>query len=384
MKEWKEVKLESCTSIVCGATPDSTKEEYWNGDINWVTAKDISDAKIKFIDFSERKISNYGLQNCSTKMLPPKTTVLIARGATMGRCAMLRSEMALNQTCFGIFPDPNIADYDFIFYFIKNSFEYFQSISHGAIFNTIIGNSLKNIPILLPPLAEQRAIAGVLSALDDKIDLLHRQNRTLEALAETLFRHHFIDNAQPDWMEGKFSEEFDFTMGQSPEGSTLNEAGQGLPFFQGRADFGFRFPNKRVYTTSPTRYASQFDVLLSVRAPVGDLNIAIEDCAIGRGVAALRYKQNSAYKTYTYYKLRSMIESFKAFNETGTVFGSIGKNDLNDLEVVIPPHKHIKEFQVEVGTIDDKIYLNCLEIHNLETLRDTLLPKLLSGEVGVN
>ena len=137
----------------------------------------------------------------------------------------------------------------------------------------------------------------MLSSLDDKIDLLHRQNKTLEALAETLFRQWFIEEAENDWEEGVLPDEFDFTMGLSPPGSSYNQEGIGMPMYQGNADFGFRFPTERVFTTEQKRLAKPLDTLISVRAPVGAQNMAKVKCCIGRGVAAFRYKNNPKYYT---------------------------------------------------------------------------------------
>src|SRR6185437_15207677 len=177
--------------------------------------------------------------------------------------------------------------------------------------------------IPLPPIHEQRAIAHILGTLDDKIELNRRMNETLEAMARALFKSWFVDfdpvrakaegrdtglpkhiaDLFPDsfedselgevpkgWTVGCVDDEFDLTMGQSPPGSTYNDVAKGLPFYQGRTDFGFRFPTRRVYCTAPTRLAKMGDTLVSVRAPVGDINMAAEDCAIGRGVAAVRHK----------------------------------------------------------------------------------------------
>jgi type I restriction enzyme S subunit len=114
-----------------------------------------------------------------------------------------------------------------------------------------------------------------------------------------------------EWKESKLSEVAMIIMGQSPPGSSYNEDGTGLVFFQGRTDFGFRFPEPRVYTTEPKRLAKRFDTLVSVRAPVGDMNMALQDCCLGRGVAAFRYKYNPSFTTYTYYKLRSLMAQMK-------------------------------------------------------------------------
>lgn len=130
-------------------------------------------------------------------------------------------------------------------------------------------------------------------------------------------------------------------------------------------------------------FAEKYDILISVRAPVGAQNMAKEKCCIGRGVAAFRYKQNNSFYTYTYFKLKSLMNEIQQYNETGTVFGSISKSDFQSFEITIPPYKMVERFQSDVKPIDDKIITNCFQIRTLEKLRDTLLPKLMSGEVRV-
>ncbi len=270
------------------------------------------------------------------------------------------------------------------YFFQQRAFrEYILSVAVGATMPSINTEILKGIPISYPPLPEQKAIANVLSSLDDKIDLLHRQNKTLEAMAETLFRQWFIEEAKEDWEDGVLNDEFDFIMGQSPSGSSFNDEGNGVPMFQGNADFGFRFPKERVFTTEPTRFARKFDTLISVRAPVGAQNMALKECCIGRGVAAFRYKSNNEYYTYTYFKLRSLMEEIKQFNNEGTVFGSISKSDFEGIITAIPSNEIVVKFEKEVKPINDKIITNCNQIQTLEKLRDNLLPKLMSGEIRV-
>ena len=270
----------------------------------------------------------------------------------------------------------------FLYYFLKQIElnQYAGGSSHPLVTQTLL-NSLEFDVCTDPDI--QKAIAEVLSSLDDKIDLLHRQNKTLEQMAETLFRQWFVEEAKEDWEEGVLPDEFDFTMGQSPPGSSFNEAGVGTPMFQGNADFGFRFPSERVYTTEPKRLAQPLDTLISVRAPVGAQNMAEKECCIGRGVAAFRYKTNHDFYTYTYFKLESLMEEIKKFNDEGTVFGSISKSDFQQMEATIPPDDLIKEFEIEVKPINDKVIKNCFQIRTLESLRDTLLPKLMSGEVRI-
>ncbi|MCP3678894.1 MAG: restriction endonuclease subunit S [Gammaproteobacteria bacterium] len=255
----------------------------------------------------------------------------------------------------------------------------------GAVQPKLNQKNLKNIPIFLPEnIGEQRAIAEVLCSLDDKIDLLRRQNKTLEAIAETLFHQWFVVEAKEDWDMGILPDEFNFTMGLSPPGVSYNEDGNGLPMFQGNADFEFRFPRNRVYTTEPKRIANVFDTLVSVRAPVGEQNMSFETCCIGRGVASFRYKHDDNFYTYTYFKMKALMSKMQIFNNTGTVFDSIGKADIEQLEMLIPKIEAVKRYQNIAKPLDDKIILNCKKIQTLATLCDTLLPKLISGKVRVD
>jgi len=273
-------------------------------------------------------------------------------------------------------------DAKYLYYFLKKMDlnQHAEGSSHPLITQTLL-NSL-DIEISYE-LSEQKAIALILSSLDDKIDLLHRQNKTLEAMAETLFRKWFVEKAEDDWEGGKIPDEFDYVMGLSPPGISYNEIGEGIPMFQGNADFEFRFPKRRIYTTDPKRYAEKFDTLISVRAPVGAQNMAKEKCCIGRGVAAFRYKRNNDYYTYAYFKLKSLMKEIQSFNDTGTVFGSISKADFEGFDIIIPPNELVDKFQTEAKPIDDKVISNTFQIRTLEKLRDTLLPKLMSGEVLV-
>lgn len=305
----------------------------------------------------------------------------------VGRLKLYKNNKALlNQRVGKFVCDEKNINIDYLYY-VLTSDKY-----QDYLFNTGAGSGQPNLSpdlILQTEIPwyeydEQRAIASVLSSLDDKIDLLHRQNKTLEAMAEALFRQWFVEEADEGWEEGKLGDEFHFTMGQSPKGDTFNEIGEGIPMYQGNADFGFRFPTERVYTTDPKRFAEPMDVLISVRAPVGAQNMALNRCCIGRGVSAFRYKKEPKYYTYTFFKLRSLMSEIKQFNNEGTIFGSIGKTDFEALDVTIPPKTLIEKFELNFSPLNNKVIENCKQIISLESLRDTLLPKLMSGEVRVD
>jgi type I restriction enzyme S subunit len=297
----------------------------------------------------------------------------------------------------------------FAFYFLKAlDFDRFNS---GSAQPSLNRNYIYPIPIRVPKPAEQQAIAAVLGALDDKIELNRRMNATLEAMARALFQSWFVDfnpvrakmdGREPNgldpataalfpehledspighipkgWKAGTVDEGFNLTMGQSPPGVTYNGEGNGLPFYQGRTDFGFRFPTRRIYCTTPTRYAKPGDTLVSVRAPVGDINMANEDCCIGRGVAAVRHKTGAP--SFTYHSIANLYPDFARFEAEGTVFGSITKDSFEKLPFVIPPDEIVAAYERQAGPLDEQIQILEVQSRTLATLRDTLLPKLLSG-----
>ena len=285
----------------------------------------------------------------------------------------------------------------------------------GAVMPNLNEGVIRQIPLTLPPLAEQKAIAAVLGALDDKIELNRLMNATLEAMARALFQSWFVDfdpvrakldGRQPiglypataalfpehlddsplghiprGWKAGTAVEGFNLTMGQSPPGDTYNEEGNGLPFYQGRTDFGFRFPTRRIHCTAPTRYAKPGDTLVSVRAPVGDINMANEECCIGRGVAAVRHKSGAT--SFTYHSMANLYPDFARFEAEGTVFGSINKDSFEKLRFVIPPPEIVEAYERQAAPLDNQIHTLENQSQTLATLRDTLLPKLLSGELSV-
>lgn len=256
--------------------------------------------------------------------------------------------------------------------------------------------NLLKIPIELPSFETQQKIVTFLKSLDDKIENNQKINENLEQQAQALFKSWFIDfepfkdikfidselGPIPEgWRVGTLDEIATITMGQSPSGESLNDNKDGIIFYQGRTEFGFRYPSIRLYTTEPSRYAEPNSVLLSVRAPVGDINRALIKCCIGRGLASIRSLFGN--DSFLYYLMLSQRTSLDIYNGEGTVFGSINRNALEGLKIIIPPHKIIDKFDEIVVGIDSAIKSHFLENERLSILRDTLLPKLMSGEIEV-
>mgnify|MGYP001346008072 CR=1 FL=1 len=255
-------------------------------------------------------------------------------------------------------------------------------------------NHLKDTRWPVPSLPTQKKIAKILGDLDEKIELNHQMNKTLESIAQAVFKKWFVGfefpghektkfvNGLPEgWREGTLSEICNIIMGQSPPGETYNESGNGVPFYQGNRDFGYRFPTARVFCSAPTRFADTRDILVSVRAPVGALNIALEKCCIGRGVAALRMKNHS--NGFLFYFLATQDDLWNRFNSEGTVFGCLNKSEFNKIDLVIPSDDVLAGFDRFVVSIEAMLWKNEEENRRLSGIRDSLLPKLMSGEVVV-
>lgn len=280
---------------------------------------------------------------------------------------------------------PNVSDPNFIYYLTISDLvrtPAIKSMVGSSGRQRVQQNVLETLELPIPPYDEQKKIAAILSALDEKIAINRAINENLERQAMALYAEMFLNSSDNNVTSGTLSDIAVITMGQSPSGSSYNEDGVGEVFYQGRAEFGFRFPKRRLFTTEPKRMAETGDVLLSVRAPVGDLNVAYERCCIGRGLGAIHSKTgHSSFVLYTMFALRSQLD---VFNGEGTVFGSINRDALNAIPIDIPPVTEIDQFEAVAHPIDELIRANYEENCRLEAIRDFLLPKLMSGEIDVS
>lgn len=271
----------------------------------------------------------------------------------------------------------------FLYYMMKYYVPHLLKKESGTVFGSVNRNDINGLEVDIPEDEQtQRRIARYLEMIDEKIELNTAINNNLEQQAQAIYQQMFIDNPSPEWKEGTLSDIADITMGQSPSGSSYNEESNGTIFFQGRAEFGFRFPTVRLFTTEPKRMACANDTLMSVRAPVGDLNVAHTDCCIGRGLAAIHSKTN--HQSFVLYTMFSLKKQLDVFNGEGTVFGSINRNSLNEMPILIPSDEKLDEFEGIVAPMDTAIRNNYDEICRLEQIRDSLLPKLMSGELDVS
>ena len=340
--------------------------------------------------------------------------VLLSTSASLGRIAVVGEEGIGAVPYTGIIrmrPRDTTVHRPFIRYLLEGPDfqQQCEVVGVGSVIRHFGPMHLRQMTLKIPPLPEQRAIAHILGTLDDKIELNRRMNHTLEAMAQAIFQDWFVDfgpvraklegsdpylppelwNLFPDrlvdsesgeipegWDVSSLGKCFNLTMGQSPPGSTYNDY-EGLPFFQGSSDFGPRFPTNRKFCTAPTRTAEADDTLVSVRAPVGTLNMAWEKCCIGRGVAALRHKSGSS--PFSYYSAWTIQSEFQQYEQTGTVFGAITKKQLEAVQTISPPDQLVREFDTLVKPLEGRLKNQVSESRSLASQRDRLLPKIITG-----
>ena len=380
MTEWKKCKIADLGRVVTGKTPSTKEKSYWGGDVPFITPKDLQAQK--HILSTERNISELGKQVIRNSVLPAGSICVSCIG-NIGYTGVTVTESVTNQQINSIIPFCR-EEGDFIYYTIRNLWGFFKHYEGQSTALSILNKTqFEKIEITIPSDQKTRIKIGtVLRSIDKKIEENTAINHNLEQQAQALYHQMFCSMPHPDWRNGVLSDIAVVVMGQSPDGKSYNEDGIGTVFYQGRAEFGTRFPTQRLFTTEPKRMAQENDVLISVRAPVGDLNVAKEDCCIGRGLGAVRSKDgHQSFVLYTMFALRSQLN---VFNGEGTVFGSINRDSLNSLPVIIPPIAEINKFEALVAPMDKAIRTNYDEICHLQSLRDALLPRLMSGEIDVS
>jgi type I restriction enzyme S subunit len=417
--EWPEVQIADLVAGGALAVNDGYRvrnEELGPVGIPFVRGGDIRDGIIEttVADHIRPEFES----RVGVKLARPGDVAFISKG-TVGRVGRMRagqpSVVFAPQVSYYRVLNPMVIDAGFLYYSMCGAdfqASLYGVMTHGSMVADYVSLSQQlDFTLRLPDVETQRRIAGILGALDDKIELNRRMSQTLESMARALFKSWFVDfdpvrakaegrnpglpprlaalfpesfggssrGAIPTgWRASTVGDEFRVTMGQSPPGDTYNQTGVGMPFYQGRADFGSRFPSRRVFCTAATRLALAADTLVCVRAPVGDVNQAWEDCAIGRGLAAVRHKSGAT--SYTFLAMRSLEHSFATFEAGGTVFGAISKDDFRDVPMLVPSARVVLAFEELAVSLDhDAAYVHA-ESSTLAAMRDALLPALVSGD----
>ena len=421
---WKWTGLSSVAQLESGHTPSRKHPEYWDGGIPWVGIKDATENHGRTLNDTYQHVSALGLKNSSARLLPANT-VCLSRTASVGFVVKMGKPMATSQDFVNWVCGPNI-DADFLKYILLAEKEALWRFASGTTHQTIYYPEAKAFHVCLPPLAEQKAIAAVLGALDDKIELNRRMNATLEALARALFQSWFVDfdpvrakldGRQPSGLDAAtaalFPNEFeDSELGHIPKGWTIKPVGKvvdclggGTPstaepkYWEGGThhwttpkDFSsLQAPilidtDRKLTDAGIAKISSGLlpagTLLLSSRAPVGYLAIAAMPVAINQGFIAMKCNERASSFFMLNWCQTNMAEIES--RATGTTFAEISKQNFRPIPVVLPPKQLMAALTGKVAPLYARITANVCQSRTLATLRDTLLPRLLSGEIRTN
>jgi type I restriction enzyme S subunit len=434
--EWKEVAFADVVEIISGGTPKTNVPEYWDGPIPWLSVKDFNTG-YRWVSTAEKTITERGLSESSTTILSKGDIIISARG-TVGVVAQLDRPMAFNQSCYGIRGKQRTTETNFIYYALRYAVARMQQIAHGAVFNTITRDTFKIIKTNLPPLSEQQAIGCILGALDDKIELNRKMNRTLEEMAQAIFKSWFVDfdpvhakaavrrehpgwtneqisraacpNLKPEiaalfpdsfedselgeipkgWKIQSFTDEVEVIGGGTPKTSVPEYWGGEIPWFSvvdtpapGEV---FVVSTQKTITTeglnsSSARILSVGTTIISARGTVGNLALVGVPMAMNQSCYGLR-PRHGRRGYYVYFATAALVEILRQ-RAHGSVFSTITRETLGGTQVVAPPSDLMQTFERVVDGLLKRVLANQHQSRTLAALRDVLLPKLISGELRV-
>lgn len=395
--EWKEVRLgDVCTRVCSGGTPKSTNLSYYGGEIPWLNTKEIDFNRIYS---TEKTITDSGLNNSSAKWIVPNTITVAMYGATAGKSCIVKVPMTTNQACCNLAINDKVADYEFVYYSLKNDYTTLASLANGGAQQNLNAQIIKDYVLKMPSLADQRRIASILSSLDRKIELNNKINADLEEMAQAIFKNWFVD-FEP-FKDGKF---VDSELGMIPEGwkvGTLGDITKNKsakvkerndvkvlsPVTTGELVLSEEYFTKQVFSSSIAKYkiVNKGDFAYNpARVNIGSLGRNEFDFD---GCVSPVYVVFSVLDGYeNYFDLFRKTDFFKdsvASLAIGGVRQSLSYDDLSSIEVIIPSENAVEEFNNLYNQMKKTIKANKLESSRLSLLRDTLLPRLMSGELEV-
>lgn len=395
--EWKEVRLgDVCTRVCSGGTPKSTNLSYYGGEIPWLNTKEIDFNRIYS---TEKTITDSGLNNSSAKWIVPNTITVAMYGATAGKSCIVKVPMTTNQACCNLAINDKVADYEFVYYSLKNDYTTLASLANGGAQQNLNAQIIRDYVLKMPSLADQHRIASILSSLDRKIELNNKINADLEEMAQAIFKNWFVD-FEP-FKDGKF---VDSELGMIPEGwkvGTLGDITKNKsakvkerndvkvlsPVTTGELVLSEEYFTKQVFSSSIAKYkiVNKGDFAYNpARVNIGSLGRNEFDFD---GCVSPVYVVFSVLDGYeNYFDLFRKTDFFKdsvASLAIGGVRQSLSYDDLSSIEVIIPSENAVEEFNNLYNQMKKTIKANKLENSRLSLLRDTLLPRLMSGELEV-
>lgn len=358
--------LSDIIELIGGGTPKTSKPEFWNGDIPWLSVVDFG-GDGRWVDKAEKTITNLGLENSSTKLLKSGDIVISARG-TVGELAQLKRPMAFNQSCYGIRARTGV-DQDFLYYLLKKSVNDLRRQSHGGVFNTITRSTFDVVSVNIPSIVTQKKIADILGRLDEKIELNRRMNEILEQLGQALFRYYFVDNPEAkNWKKRSLGEFFPVKTGKKDANFSTKDG---------------KFPFFTCAQTISRAPSYSFDGSAILVAGNGDFNIKYYT---GRFEAYQRtyvlIPHHEELLGFLYFLMKKDL-SLITGGSRGSVIKFITKGMIENYRVELPDDNDLAAFAPIFSELLYLISHNNEQIQILVALRDSLLPQLMTGKVEV-
>lgn len=391
--------LSDLVDVIGGGTPKTTEESYWNGSIPWLSVKDFCGDK-KYVYNTEKSITVEGLNNSSTKLLHKDNIIISARG-TVGELAMIPYDMVFNQSCFGLIPKGN-NDPHFVYYLLKDKVRSLKSQTQGSVFDTITKATFDRIECADYSEEDQRRIASILSSLDRKIELNNKINADLEEMAQAIFKNWFVDfepfkdgkfvdselGMIPEgWKVGRLTDIIKLMPGGTPKTSEPLYWDNGtIPFFSPKDVNGvYCFATeKHITETGLNKCSSNLypkdTIFITCRGTVGKVCLAACDMAMNQSNYAIRAIDGYS-QYYVFFLVKSVVERLIK-KSNGAVFSAITSKDFDE-EILIPSQKAVEDFTNVIDGFFRRIFTIGTENSRLSLLRDTLLPRLMSGELEV-
>ena len=399
--EWKEVRLgDVCTRVCSGGTPKSTNLSYYGGEIPWLNTKEIDFNRIYS---TEKTITDSGLNNSSAKWIAPNTVTVAMYGATAGKSCIVKVPMTTNQACCNLTINDEVADYEFVYYTLKNDYTTLASLANGGAQQNLNAQIIKDYVLKMPSLADQRRIASILSSLDRKIELNNKINADLEEMAQAIFKNWFVD-FEP-FKDGKF---VDSELGMIPEGWKVGTLGDfckcllgGTPsrskeeYWNGDVNWinsgeinKFRIleASEKITELGLSKSATKLlpkktTVLAITGATLGQVSLLEIDTCANQSVIGVLENAEVPYE-YIYPFIKDRIEMLIQ-HQTGGAQQHINKDNVESLIFLLPAKNVLENYISLVGPMYKRIESQCFENLYLSSLRDTLLPRLMSGELEV-
>ena len=393
MIDWEIKPIKSLGRVVTGKTPPKANSEYFkNGNKLFVSPKDL-DWDQFYVTETETLVTDEALERFKNQVIPKNTIMFTSLSFAFGKMGIASQSCLTNQQINSVIVNSK-HDFRFVYYLLKAYKQIIFSYNSGIDTPIVPKSVFEMIKVRCPSLEIQKKIANILTAYDELIDNNNQRISLLEQMAEEIYKEWFVrlrfpgheqtrivDGVPEGWEKGELGKIVSINMGQSPKSEFYNDTGDGLPFHQGVKDFGNRFPKHNTYCTDIKRIAEKNDILLSVRAPVGRLNIADRKLIIGRGLGAIKHSAN--FQSYCYYLLRCIFQIKDSFGN-GAVFNAVSKKELAKIKISIPDQEIVGRFNKLVMAFDEEIWLLSEKNKILKQTRDLLLPRLMNGKLSVD